>query len=60
VCSDADFNTSVSNIRRELSLGRISIVLPTDILLKKPVRRLKTKAKKRAALSNYMYCNGTL
>ena len=55
MCSDANFNTSASNIGRELSLGGISVVLPTDILLKKLARRLKTKAKKRAALSYYIY-----
>jgi len=55
VCSDIDSNPSVSNIGQELSLGRTSIVLPTDILPKKPVRRLKTKAKKRAELSYYIY-----
>jgi hypothetical protein len=55
VYSDANSNTSVSNIGRELSLGGISIVLPIDILLKKPAWRLKTKAEKRAALSYYIY-----
>ena len=55
ICSNANSNTSISNIGRELSPGRISIVLPADILLKKPAWRLKTKAKKRAALSYYMY-----
>ena len=55
IYSNTNSNTSVSNIGRELSLGRISIVLPTDILLKKPTRRLKTKVKKRAALSCYIY-----
>ena len=55
VYSDANSNTSASNIGRELSLGGISIVLPTDILLKKLAWRLKTEAKKRAALSYYIY-----
>ena len=55
VYSDIDSNPSVSNIGRELSLGRISIVLPTDILLKKLAWRLKTKAKKRVELSYYIY-----
>ena len=35
IYSDANSNPSASNIGRELSLGRISVVLPTDILLKK-------------------------
>jgi len=35
VYSDANSNPSASNIGRELSLGRTSVVLPTDILLKK-------------------------
>jgi len=55
VYSNTNSNISASNIRQELSLGGTSIVLPMDILLKKPARRLKTKAKKRAALSNYIY-----
>ena len=55
IYSNANSNSSVSNIGRELSLGGTSIVLPMDILLKKPVWRLKTKAKKRAALSYYIY-----
>jgi hypothetical protein len=55
VYSDANSNTSVSNIGRELSLGRTSVVLPVDILLKKLARRLKTKAEKRVALSYYIY-----
>jgi hypothetical protein len=55
VYSDANSNTSTSNIGRELSLGRISVVLPIDILLKKLAWRLKTKAKKRVALSYYIY-----
>jgi len=55
VYSDTDSNPSVSNIGRELSLGGISIVLPTDILPKKLAWRPKTKAKKRAALSHYIY-----
>jgi len=55
VCSNTDSNISVFNIRRELSLGGISIVLPADILLKKLVWRLKTKAKKRAALFHCIY-----
>ena len=55
IYSDTNSNISISNIGRDLSLGRISIVLSIDILLKKPARRLKTKAKKRAALSYYIY-----
>jgi hypothetical protein len=55
VYSDANSNISASNIGQELSLGRIFIVLPIDILLKKLVWCLKTKAKKRAALSYYIY-----
>ena len=55
VYSNIDSNPSVSNIGRELSPGRISVVLPTDILLKKLARRLKTKAKKRVELSYYIY-----
>ena len=35
VYSDANSNMSASNIGRELSPGRISVVLSTDILLKK-------------------------
>jgi len=53
--SNTNSNRSVSNIGRELSPGRISIVLPMDILLKKPAWRLKTKAKKKAALFYYIY-----
>jgi hypothetical protein len=55
VYSNIDSNPSVSNIGRELSLGGISVVLSTDILLKKLARRLKTKAKKRVELSYYIY-----
>ena len=55
IYSDTDFNPSAFNIGRELSLGKISVVLLTDILLKKPARRLKTNVKKKAALSNYIY-----
>ena len=55
VYSDTNSNISVSNIGQELSLGGISIVLPIDILLKKLAWRLKTKAKKRAALFYYIY-----
>ena len=55
VCSDANSNPSASDIGRELSLGGTSVVLLTDILLKKLARRLKTKAKKRAELSYYIY-----
>jgi len=55
IYSNTDSNPSASNIGQELSLGRISIVLPIDILLKKLAWRLKTKAKKRAELSNYIY-----
>ena len=35
IYSDTNSNTSASNIGWELSLGRISVVLPIDILLKK-------------------------
>ena len=55
VCSNTDTNPSISNIGREFSLGKISIVLLVDILLKKLVQRLKTNAEKRAALSHYIY-----
>jgi hypothetical protein len=55
VYSDANSNPSASNIGRELSLGGTSVVLPADILLGKLARYLKTEAKKRAALSYYMY-----
>ena len=55
MCSNANSNLSASNIRRELSLGGTSIVLPINILLKKLAWRLKTKAEKRAALSYYIY-----
>ena len=55
ICSDANTNPSASDIGRELSLGKISIILPVDILLKKPVQCLKTDAEKKAALFYYMY-----
>ena len=55
VYSDADTDPSASNIGRELSLGRISVVLPVDILLKKLARCLKTNIKKRVALSYCIY-----
>ena len=55
VYSNIDSNLSISNIGRELSLGGISVVLPTDILLKKLARRLKTEAKKRVELYYYIY-----
>ena len=55
IYSDIDSNLSVSNIGQELSLGRISVVLSIDILLKKLAWRLKTRAKKRVALSYYIY-----
>jgi len=55
VCSDTDSDASASNIGQELSLGGTSVVLPMDILLKKLVWRLKTKVKKRAALSHCIY-----
>ena len=55
VYSNANPNLSTSDIGQEFSLGRISIVLFMDILLKKPAQRLKTNIKKRAALSYYMY-----
>jgi len=55
VCSNTDSNPSASNIGQELSLGGTSVVLPADILLKKPAQRPKTKAEKRAALSHCIY-----
>ena len=51
--SNANPNPSAFNIRRELSLNKTSVVLLTDILLKKPTQRPKTNIKKRAAL---FYC----
>ena len=55
VCSNTDTNPSISNIGREFSLGKISIVLLIDILLKKLARCPKTNIKKRVALSYYIY-----
>ena len=55
VYSNTDADPSASNIGRELSLGRISVILPADILLKKPAQHPKTDAEKRAALSYYIY-----
>ena len=55
IYSNADSNVSAFNIGWELSPGRISIVLPVDILPKKPAQRLKTEAEKKVALSYYMY-----
>ena len=55
ICSDTDFNLPIFNIERELSLGGMSIVLPTNILLKKLAWRLKTNTKKRVALFYYIY-----
>ena len=55
ICSDADTDPSASDIGRELSPGRTSVVLPADILLKKPARRPKTDTKKRTALFYYIY-----
>ena len=55
VYSNADFNPSTSNIGQELGLGKISVVLFIDILLKKPAQYLKTNTKKRVALSHYIY-----
>ena len=55
VYSNADSNLSASNIGQELSLGGISVVLPIDILLRKLAQCLKTKAKKKAELSYYIY-----
>ena len=55
IYSNTNTNPSASDIGRELSLGKTSVVLPIDILLKKPVRCLKTNTKKRAALSYYIY-----
>ena len=54
--SNTDSDPPTSNIGQELSLGGISIVLPTaDILPKKLAWRQKTDTEKRAALSHYMY-----
>ena len=36
IYSNADTNPSASNIGQELNLGKTSVVLPVDILLKKP------------------------
>ena len=36
MCSNTNSNSSTSNIGQELSLGGTSVVLPMDILLKKP------------------------
>ena len=55
VCSNTNTNLSVFNIGWELSLGKISVVLFIDILLKKPAQRLKTNTEKRAALFHYIY-----
>jgi hypothetical protein len=55
VYGDADSNPSASDIGRELSLGGTSVVLPADILPRKPARRLKTEAEKRAELSHCIY-----
>ena len=55
VYSNANPNLSASDIGQELSLGRISVFLPVDILLKKPAQHLKTNTKKRAALFYYIY-----
>ena len=55
VCSNTNANPSASNIGWELSLGKISVILPADILLKKLIQYLKTNVKKRAALSYYIY-----
>ena len=55
ICSNANTNPSASDIGRELSLGKTSVVLPVDILLKKLVWCPKTNIKKRAALFYYIY-----
>ena len=55
VYSNANFNPFVFDIGQELSLSGIFIVLSIDILLKKLMQRLKTKAKKRAELFYYIY-----
>ena len=55
VCSNTNTNPSASNIGQELSLGKISVVLPVDILLKKPTQHPKTDIKKRTALFYYIY-----
>ena len=53
--SNTDADPSISNIGRKLSPGKTSVVLLIDILLKKLAQRPKTNAKKRAALSHYIY-----
>ena len=53
IYSNANADPSIFNIKQELSLNRIFIVLPIDILLKKPAQHLKTNAEKRAA---FFYC----
>ena len=53
--SNTNTNPSVSNIGRELSPGKTSVVLLIDILLKKPAQYPKTDTKKRAALFHYIY-----
>ena len=55
IYNNANLNPSTSNIRQKLSPGKISVVLPVDILLKKPAQYLKTNTKKRAALSYCIY-----
>ena len=55
ICSNTNTNPSAFNIGQELNLNRTSVVLPVDILLKKPAQRLKTNAEKRVALFHYIY-----
>ena len=55
IYSNTNSNLSVFNIGQKLSLGKTSIFLSIDILLKKPAQCLKTNTKKRAALSHYIY-----
>ena len=49
IYSNTNTNPSASNVGRELSLNKISIILFMDILLKKLARCLKNDIKKRAA-----------
>ena len=55
ICNNTNADPSIFNIGRELSLNKIFVVLPADILLKKLAQHPKTNIKKRAALSYYIY-----
>ena len=55
IYSNTNTNPSASNVGRELSLNKISIILFMDILLKKLARCLKNDIKKRAAFFYYIY-----